>query len=97
MSRRTLVALWETRNASAVCQDCDWSARALSAPQAISRARDHCCATGHTVGLSRKQQATVSAQEATPSGDFEAMGVPEFERGSWDPRTAGPQTIESGT
>jgi hypothetical protein len=34
----------------------------------------------------------VAVDHREPVG-FEAMGVPEFEQGRWDPRTAGPQLI----
>ena len=48
------------------------------------------------LAAAREQIKTALRMEESASGDFEAMGVLEFERGSWDPRTAAPQTIGGG-
>lgn len=48
------------------------------------------------LAAAREQLKTELQKEAAPSGDFEAIGIREFERGSWDPRTAKRQMIEGG-
>jgi hypothetical protein len=95
--RGTQVGSWEEWEATAECgvPGCARSSRSVhtTAAAAISDARAHVLATGHPIDIRQVRHTVVHAVHA--SDGFEAA-VPEFERGSWNPRMAGPQTIGDG-
>jgi hypothetical protein len=86
MVRLTHVSQWEGHPACATaeCQECDWSARHVAAHMAVSRARDHACATGHSVELARTQRAVVTAYAPSDACDDLNPNVQQ----TWGPERA---------
>lgn len=84
MSAKTHVSDWRTARAIADCEGCPalWPAGTVS--EVLRFACEHAERTGHTVCVQDHRTRRVRPA----ASDFEALGVNEFERPTWDPREA---------
>jgi hypothetical protein len=82
MSAQTHVSDWNGLDVLLDCDDCAVREGHVSTSVALRVARRHAIKTGHSVAVTERRSRRVLCV----STSFEAMGVAEFGRRTWDPR-----------